>query len=110
MQITKIQFQYFEGCPNSKNTVENLLKVIDELKIDRNKFEIINVNDFNLAKNLNFQGSPTILIDGIDIYTDKKPEGFNYSCRVYNINNISTGIIPEEFIRVKLKSFLERKF
>ena len=36
-----------------------------------------------MAQMLKFQGSPTILVDDIDLCTGIKPDGFNYSCRVY---------------------------
>lgn len=101
-----IQFFYFEECPNYSKSLENLLEVISELNIDKNDLEIINIKDLESAKRYNFQGSPSIIVNGIDIYTEKKKtEGVNYTCRLYKFNNVVTGIIPKEFIKEKILKF-----
>ena len=69
-----IQFFYFEECPNYSKSLENLLEVISELNIDKNDLEIINIKDLESAKRYNFQGSPSIIVNGIDIYTEKKKQ------------------------------------
>jgi len=102
-----IEFQFFEGCPNSKNSLDNLLEVTRELNINDDEISIIQVPDRESAEKNNFQGSPTILIDGIDIYTDSKPSGYNYSCRVYSFNGNQTGIIPKQFIKDNILKYLQ---
>ena len=99
----KVTFQYFEGCPNSTETLKHLEQLINEKKINTDELEVIEVPDLDSAEKYLFQGSPTILIDGIDIYTKQKPTGFNYSCRVYDFDGNRTGIIPKEYIEMKLK-------
>ena len=99
----KVTFQYFEGCPNSTETLKHLEQLINEKKITTDELEVIEVPDLDSAEKYLFQGSPTILIDGIDIYTKQKPTGFNYSCRVYDFDGNRTGIIPKEYIEMKLK-------
>jgi len=98
----KIEFQYFEGCPNSQKTLSNLKEVIMELGVKENNLEIVEVPDLEKAQEVNFQGSPTILINGKDIYTDKKPDSYNYTCRVYAIENERTGVLPIEFLRRRI--------
>lgn len=100
-----IEFQYFEGCPNAKKSLDNLMEVKNELKLNDDEIQIIQVPDMESAEKLNFQGSPTILINGIDIYTGSKPIGNNYSCRVYIFNRNQTGIIPGEFIKDKIEKY-----
>ena len=97
-----IVFQYFEGCPNAKATLHNLREIQRELGISDNEITIVEVSDIESAEKNRFQGSPTILVDGIDIYTDTKPVGFNYSCRIYSFDRKQTGIIPKDFIREKI--------
>jgi len=97
-----IQFLYFEGCPNSFETLKNLIEVIDELGINRNFVKIIKIKDIYHAKKLKFLGSPTILLNEKDIFTLEKPKNFNFSCRLYNINGKLTGIIPKYFIKEKI--------
>jgi len=99
----KVTFQYFKGCPNSAETLKHLEQLAFEQKIKTDELEEIEVPDLDSAEKSLFQGSPTILIDGIDIYTNQKPTGFNYSCRVYDFDGKRTGIIPKEYIEMKLR-------
>jgi len=100
-----ITFQYFEGCPNAQATLENLLGAKAELRIPADEIELVEVPDPSLAEECRFQGSPTILVNGLDITTGEEPTGFSYTCRVYSFGGIQTGVIPREFIRRKLEEF-----
>lgn len=97
-----VTFQYFDGCPNADITLENLKKVVLLKGIE--ELEVIKIESEKDCEDFNFQGSPTILVDGIDLYTMKPPGRPNYSCRVYFIDGRQTGIIPEYFIIKRLNS------
>lgn len=98
-----IEFQYFDGCPNSKATLENLKKLIIARFIKEYELQITNIPNINYAEELNFQGSPSILIDGYDIYSEKKPDSYNYSCRLYNISGKLTGVLTTEYIKKQIE-------
>jgi hypothetical protein len=98
-----IEFQYFNGCPNADSTLIHLKKVMKQLNIPTSELRMIEVSDIATAEKAAFQGSPTILVNGIDIYLDVKPASFNFSCRIYHFNEKQTGIIPKEFIFQKMK-------
>ncbi len=98
-----ISFQYFDGCPNAIESITNFKLALEELNISENDYEIVEIPDLRSAEVNMFQGSPTILVDGIDIYTDKNPEEYSYTCRIYNFNGRRTGIIPTEYILTKLQ-------
>ena len=98
-----IIFQYFEGCPNAFDTMNNFKMALKELDISDEDFEIVEVPDLHSAEMNKFQGSPTILFNGVDIYTDKSPEGYNYTCRIFDFGGNRTGIINREFIITKLQ-------
>ena len=100
-----LEFQYFDGCPNSAETLNNIHELIAEGIILEKDVLIVKIPNMDSAEEYNFQGSPSILIDGIDIYTGQKPTGFNYSCRVYEFNNNKTGVIPKNFIKRKIERF-----
>lgn len=100
-----IQFLYFEGCPNAKASLENLKSAMLELHLPFDNLQIIHV-DIESATQYNFQGSPSILINGVDIYTDKIPDTVNFSCRIYEFENKKTGIIPKDYIKQKLHHYL----
>ena len=100
-----IQFLYFEGCPNAIATLENLTKAMTELQLSSDLLQIINVN-IDSASQYNFQGSPSIMVNGIDIYTDSIPHSVHFTCRIYEFENKKTGIIPKEYIKQKLHHYL----
>jgi hypothetical protein len=81
-----IEFQYFPGCPNAAETLYNLQQLIDE----------------GVAHQVSFQGSPSILVDGLDLYTEAKPGGTHFACRTYIIDGRRTGVLPKDFIRRQL--------
>jgi len=100
-----IEFQYFNGCPHAKDTFQNLREVMTEMGIVDGDLHIINVTSPEAAQKIKFQGSPTILVNGIDICTGEKPVGFSDSCRVYEFDGIRTEVIPMEFIRKKMEGY-----
>ncbi|MEJ5273587.1 MAG: thioredoxin family protein [Spirochaetota bacterium] len=104
-----IKFLYFDGCPNSIQTLRNLKEALNEMNISENYLEIIEVNELKLAEKINFSGSPTILLNGKDIYTDEIPVEVNYACRIYEFNGTKTGVIPKDFIKEKLKKQNQNK-
>jgi len=101
-----IEFQYFNGCPNADSTLIHLKDAMKQLNIPNSELKMVEVPDIALAEKVDFQGSPTILVNGIDIYLDVKPVSFNFSCRVYHFNGKQTGIIPRKFILKKIQDFL----
>jgi hypothetical protein len=100
-----IEFQFFVGCPSADATLENLRAVMRELGIPESQLKISVVPDMDSAKRLGFQGSPSILVNHKDIYTGEEPTGFSYACRLYEFDGEQTGVIPKEFIRVKLAEY-----
>jgi hypothetical protein len=100
-----IEFQFFDGCPNADDTLQNLREVMMEQHMNRDHLRITVIPDIESAKRFNFQGSLTILLDGKDITTGEWPSGFSYSCRIYFIDGEQTGYIPKKIIAAKLKNF-----
>lgn len=103
MRMTKtIEFQYFDGCPNSDATLENLKAIIESNLIENCILKTVEVPDAESAEHLNFQGSPTILYNGVDIYLLEVPDSFSYSCRLYSIDGKQTGILSKEYILAQI--------
>lgn len=101
-----IEFQYFNGCPNSTDTLNNLRIILADFKIPDDQLHITLVENENMARDVHFQGSPSIIIDGTDIYTGQKPTNYSYSCRLYLIKNINTGILSTEYIRQRFNEIM----
>jgi uncharacterized protein YihD (DUF1040 family) len=98
----KIVFQYFDGCPHYTETLKNLESLLNAKLFVDVELEIVEVPTPKLAKELNFQDSPTVLLDDIDIYTEEVPSSYNYSCRIFNIDGQQTGVLSTDYLRKKL--------
>jgi hypothetical protein len=100
-----IEFQYFESCLHADETLANLKAVMQEMGISEAQLKISVVPDIDSANKLGFQGSPSILVSGVDIYTGEEPSGFSYACRIYEFDGKRTGLIPLDFIWKKLAEY-----
>lgn len=80
----KIELLYFDGCPGFEKA-EQALKTLLSGDGIRDRFEMVEVNTDEEAKRLRFPGSPTIRVDGGDLF----PEGqgprctWHLGCRIY---------------------------
>lgn len=103
-----ITFMYFDGCPHAAATLENLRRAARELDIADAKIEVVEVDGIDTAARLRFPGSPTILVDGIDIVTGEEPTDFSFACRTFEFDGKQTGVIPEASIRDRLREYAGR--
>ncbi|NNM66935.1 MAG: alkylmercury lyase [Spirochaetales bacterium] len=103
MKKTGIEFQYFKGCPNASATVDNLRQALTELNLNPKELTIVEIPDFETSALKNFQGSPTVLIEGKDAYTESVPQGSHYTCRLFQISGVATGVLPVTYLKEKLQ-------
>ena len=61
-----VQVLFSDGCPHASSTIELIKDVSTKLKLDI-VLESIRVDDREHAREINFLGSPTIRINGLDI-------------------------------------------
>lgn len=96
----KIQVLYFEGCPNHLSTVDLARQVVAELGLDA-EVEEVEVTSGDDAAGLRFHGSPTVLIDGVDIEPAARDRSdFGFSCRTYD----GAGVPPREMLLAAVAS------
>lgn len=98
-----IIFQYFSGCPHSRQTLKNLRKLVKSGFIKEDEIKVVEVSSPDRAEELSFQGSPTILCNGLDIYSLERPRGFSFSCRLYTRGGTKTGVLPVDFIKRQIE-------
>lgn len=75
-----VQFLAFSGCPLANPARENLKKALADCGIS--SFEEVDILDPASPEELRGWGSPTILVNGVDV--TGQPKGNNLSCRVYS--------------------------
>ncbi|MEE9129119.1 MAG: mercuric transporter MerT family protein [Phycisphaerales bacterium] len=79
----KIQVLYFQGCPNHMLTVDLARQVVAEIGLDAEIKEVEVTRDDDAAQ-VGFLGSPTVLVNGVDIEAGARTRtGFGFSCRTY---------------------------
>ena len=66
MMSIVIQILFSEGCPHTSATIDLVKSVSKEMKLDI-ALERIQIDDHLQAQKLNFLGSPTIRVNGVDI-------------------------------------------
>jgi hypothetical protein len=98
----QIEVLHFGDCPNHLPTVERIDAILREEGCSADVREVL-VPDVQTAQRVNFLGSPTVRVNGIDIEPaalDRKD--FGLMCRRY-----AGGVPSHELIRVAVRSALE---
>jgi hypothetical protein len=100
VQKIRLEFQYFEDCPNHKKLKDSLLKALQGIE---EKVELLDVlvEDELTAARVRFRGSPTLLINGEDLEKMPAPSRPFLTCRFY-----PNGIPSAEAIRSRIEQQL----
>jgi hypothetical protein len=96
MDITLL---YFDDCPNWKVTDERLSAIAAEradLTVTRHP-----VDTLAEAERVGFHGSPSVLIDGVDVFAEPDA-GVGLSCRVYRTPDGPAGAPTSAQLRTAL--------
>jgi hypothetical protein len=82
-----LELLWWEGCPSTGRALEELRSALSELGLQDAEVAMREIRTDDEAEAAEFTGSPTILIDGVELMTligrggDDGPAGLN--CRVY---------------------------
>jgi hypothetical protein len=94
----RIEVLYFDGCPNYAPAVDRLRTVLAAEGLHAQVIEI-EVRDESAARELQFFGSPTIRVNGLDIETSSQQiRETGFACRCY-----PGGLPSEEMIRAAVR-------
>jgi len=97
----QIDILYFEGCPNHAPTVARVKQIAAEMGLTVPVTEV-QITTPEEAQQRRFLGSPTVLVNGVDIDPDARQEArYGLSCRVYPG---VAGLPPDDMIRAALQS------
>ena len=91
---------YFDGCPNHHDTKVLLDTLLDEAGWD-GTIQMVNVDSPERAEELEFRGSPTVLINNNDPFLDTEAP-FGLSCRIYATGEGYQGTPPEQGLRAAI--------
>jgi hypothetical protein len=78
----RVEVLYFDGCPTYLQAENTLREVLAEEGIEAG-VELVAVNTDAEARVLQFPGSPTIRVEGRDLFPTPEREDLRLGCRVY---------------------------
>jgi hypothetical protein len=95
MRTPDIELQWWEGCPSTERTLEELREALRELGLTSAPVRTSEIKTEEDARRLGFAGSPTVLIDGEDALGAPADEPPGLSCRIYRRRDGAISPIPD---------------
>ncbi len=104
--MVKVELLYFDGCPTYRKAEQSLKNALSR-EGTRSEVELVAVNTDEEAGALGFPGSPTIRVDGRDLFPSSvgEREDWRPGCRVYATPEGLKGHPTEEMIRAALRRY-----
>ena len=102
----KIELLYFDGCP----TYRLVQKWLEELKSEEGwdfELELVNVDSDEKAIGLKFTGSPTVLVNGRELFPPNSEAPYARTCRMFFWNGRMHGAPPKEMLREAILELTE---
>ena len=97
----RIQIVTFQGCPNASATRAALERALASAGI-ANRIEEVDTSAPETPEPLRGWGSPTVLIDGVDVEGQAAPTGPN--CRLYrDVEGKVQGAPPESLLSAAIR-------
>ncbi len=97
----KVEVLYFDGCPTYETATKALQTVLAEEGVEA-EIELVAVNTDEEARRLQFPGSPTIRVEGEDLFPVAEREDWRLGCRVYTTPEGLKGSPTAEMLRKAL--------
>jgi hypothetical protein len=109
MRELDVELLWWEGCPSTERAVEAVREALADVGLDRVEVRMREIKDDGEALDSGFVGSPTILIDGVDLVPAADDEQIGLSCRVYRRRDGRVSPIPDpDDLREALRRAAER--
>ncbi len=89
-----IELLYWKSCPSHERALGELREALDELGVGQ-PIEVRHVDTDEQARRERFVGSPTIRIDGKDLFPPPPGEQFALTCRVYRHGDGRISPLPD---------------
>src|SRR5829696_2113426 len=98
----QMEILYFDGCPTYLKAEKTLREVLEEEGLDA-EVKLIAVNTDEEAQELLFPGSPTIRVDGEDLFPVPDRAEYALGCRMYAIPEGLKGSPTAKMVRAALE-------
>jgi hypothetical protein len=100
-----VEVLYWEGCPSHDEAFADVREVLAELGREDEPLHKRSIDTDEQALKEQFVGSPTIRVDGVDVFPPDEGELVGLSCRVYRLRDGRYSPTPD---REDLREALER--
>jgi hypothetical protein len=97
----RVEVLYFDGCPTYRAAEKTLRGVLAQEDAEA-EVELVVVNTEEEARWLRFPGSPTIRVDGEDLFPVPDRVGYALGCRMYATPEGLKGSPTAEMVRASL--------
>ena len=101
----EVRLVYFDSCPNWQLAWKRLRQVLDRLDRPEVSINGMQVETVDEASAAGFAGSPTILVDGRDLFPRSTEWSGGLACRLYRTRAGSVGVPGVEDI---MSALIER--
>ena len=109
MRELDVELLWWEGCPSTERALAAVRDALTDLGLDDAEVRMREVKTDGDARETGFVGSPTILIDGVDLVPAAADEPIGLSCRVYRRRDGRVSPIPDpDDLREALRRAAER--
>jgi len=89
-----VELLWWEGCPSYPETLADLERILREERIGA-ELKSVEIESDEQARRERFPGSPTIRIDGEDIFPPEETEPYSLTCRVYRLRDGRVSPTPD---------------
>jgi hypothetical protein len=89
-----VELLWWEGCPSHPETLADLERILREEGISA-EVQRVEIESDEQARREHFPGSPTIRVDGRDIFPAEEGEPFSLTCRVYRLRDGRVSPTPD---------------
>ena len=97
----KVELLHIVGCPNTDVAEANARAALDALGFRAVPVELVTIRTEAEAVSTRFGGSPTILVDGVDLFPTTPVSSL--ACRVYATGSGFAGAPTQEQLEVALR-------
>jgi predicted Zn-dependent protease len=110
MSIPDVELLWWEGCPSTERALSELREALRDVGLDDSEVRTREIENDIDAEQTAFRGSPTILIDGIDVAGASTDDPIGLGCRVYRRRDGRITPIPDpDDLREALRRAAERE-
>lgn len=98
----KVHVLYNRDCPNWQLVIARVKRVLTDLGLKNGVIEPILIETDAAARDYGFAGSPTVLVDGVELFTSNGPAGA-FACRVYPTDDGLAGAPSEQQLKTAIE-------